>query len=129
MPDGLRAARAPLRNRMQMVAENGRHLFEAGQKIIVSISRTMSDGWAKEQLRDEALWLHVRRHLRGPFRWQARTTKGVRSNGATNSRRGNQEAGSDSRIVASAAEGLQAMVNTLPAEERGSVLAEPFRTD
>jgi hypothetical protein len=33
---------------MQMVADDGRRLFEDGQKTIASISRTMLTGWPKE---------------------------------------------------------------------------------
>jgi hypothetical protein len=48
MPDGLQACQDTFAQRMQMVADDGRRLFEDSQKIITSISRTMPNGWPKQ---------------------------------------------------------------------------------
>jgi hypothetical protein len=45
MPDGLQACQETFSQRMQMVADDGRRLFEDGQKIIASIS---TNGWRKK---------------------------------------------------------------------------------
>jgi hypothetical protein len=90
------------------------------------------DAWPEgEQLRDEALRICVRRYLRGLARWQSRTTRGVRP---MEQKRLEHEA---AKLVMKLrwigmedeAKRLQAMLNTLRAEERGSVLAGPVSTD
>jgi hypothetical protein len=48
MPEGFQACQDAFAQHMQMVADDGRHLFEDGQKIVASISRTMSNGWPKK---------------------------------------------------------------------------------
>jgi hypothetical protein len=48
MPDGLQACQDTFAQRVQMIVDDGRRLFEDGQKIITSISRTMPNGWPKK---------------------------------------------------------------------------------
>jgi hypothetical protein len=48
MPEGFQACQDTFAQHMQMVADNSRHLFEDGQRIVASISRTMSNGWPKK---------------------------------------------------------------------------------
>lgn len=48
VPEGLKACQDTFAERMEMVADDGRRLFEDGQKIIASVSRGMPNGWAKE---------------------------------------------------------------------------------
>lgn len=47
MPDGLQACQDTFVQRIQMVADDGRRLFDDGQKIIASISRIKPNGWSK----------------------------------------------------------------------------------
>jgi hypothetical protein len=51
MPAGLQACQNTFAQRRQMVADDGRHLFDDGQKIIASMSRTMSNGCPKDNSR------------------------------------------------------------------------------
>jgi hypothetical protein len=44
VPDGLVACQDYVAQRMRMAAEDGRRLFEEGQKIIGTISRSMPNG-------------------------------------------------------------------------------------
>lgn len=46
VPDGLEAYRDSIAQRVQMATEDGRRLFEDGQKIIAAITRSL-EGWPK----------------------------------------------------------------------------------
>ena len=48
MPDGVEAYRDCLSKRIKMAADDGRRLFEDGQKIIGALTRGLANGWAKE---------------------------------------------------------------------------------
>lgn len=49
VPEGLEAYRDTVSQRMQMAAEDGRRLFEEGQKIIAAVSRSLANGWSPEK--------------------------------------------------------------------------------
>ena len=48
IPEGLEAYRDCVSQRMQMAADDGRRLFEDGQKIIATVTKTVSNGLAEK---------------------------------------------------------------------------------
>jgi hypothetical protein len=44
VPEGLDICRAGVTQRLQMAAEDGRRLFEDGQKVITAVTRSLSNG-------------------------------------------------------------------------------------
>ena len=48
LPDGVDACRDVVAQRMKMAAEDGRRLFEEGQKIIGAMTRSLSTGWPQQ---------------------------------------------------------------------------------
>jgi hypothetical protein len=139
MPDGLRACQGTFAQYMQMVAENGQHLFEAGQKIIASFSRTMSAGWAKKNSCETKEFTSgvICAGLSVGKQEQQRECVPIERRILDEALKKLEATHELSRLLLKLrwigmedeAKRLQAMVNTLPAEERGSVVAGPFSTD
>lgn len=48
LPDGVDACRDVVAQRMKLAAEDGRRLFEEGQKIIGAVTRSLSTSWPKQ---------------------------------------------------------------------------------
>jgi Phasin protein len=46
VPDGLEAYRDGISHRMQMAAEDGRRMFEDGQKVIAAMTNSVSNGFS-----------------------------------------------------------------------------------
>lgn len=46
VPEGLEAYRDGVAQRLQMAAEDGRRLFEDGQRVIEAVTRSLSNGWS-----------------------------------------------------------------------------------
>jgi hypothetical protein len=44
VPEGLEAYRGSISHRVQMAAEDGRRMFEEGQKFIATVTKSMSNG-------------------------------------------------------------------------------------
>ena len=45
VPESVEACRDGVSQRMQMAAEDGRRMFEEGQKIIGAVTRSLANGW------------------------------------------------------------------------------------